>query len=110
MSDRRKSPGKEEIEMDDLNKKPGGMSSVLDITDSEPTEEDEEFKSLRKKYYQVSKDIRMDAIEEEKKELGQSESSPKVKYYEGSKNDRIKLLDEIKRQMEELESISKGKK
>lgn len=73
-------------------------------------EEDEEFKSLRKKYYQVSKDIRMDAIEEEKKELGQSESSPKVKYYEGSKNDRIKLLDEIKRQMEELESISKGKK
>lgn len=58
----------------------------------------------------MSKDIRMDAIEEEKQELEKNASSPKVKYYEGSKSDRIKMLDDIKRQMEELESISKSKK
>ncbi len=72
--------------------------------------EDEEFKTLRKKYYQVSKEIRLEALDDERKELANNEKSPDPKYYEGSRVERIKLLDEVKQQLENLEQMSKSKK
>ncbi|XKL65507.1 hypothetical protein PGB90_008927 [Kerria lacca] len=110
MSSKKRERGKEEIEMDDLNKKRGIIHDESFNISIDSQEKDEEFESLRKKYYKISKEIRLNAIEEEKRELENYEKSPIQKYYEGSKSERIKFLDDIKHQMKELEKIKKTKK
>lgn len=51
----------------------------------------------------------MSALLEEKKELERMIKSPAPKYYEGSREDRLQALEEEKELMEKLNDISKKK-
>ena len=71
----------------------------------------EEFNSWTKKYNFLSKEIRKNAIEQEKQELENLKKSPmtKYKYFEGSREERIQQLDEEKKLLEEMENLAKSK-
>lgn len=51
----------------------------------------------------------MSALIEEKKELEKMIKSPVKKYYEGSREDRLQALEEEKELIEKLSDISKNK-
>lgn len=63
-----------------------------------------------KKYNQISRKIRLAAIEKEKKELEEIEKSPQNKYYPGTKTDRIKIIDEEKELLEKMDKLAQIKR
>jgi hypothetical protein len=71
----------------------------------------EEFNLWTKKYNFIAKEIRKNAIEQEKSELENLKKSPitKLKYFEGSREDRILQLTEEKKIIEEMEKLAKEK-
>lgn len=69
-----------------------------------------EFNTWTKKYNHISKEIRRNAIEQEKQELKGLEKSPLVKYYEGSRIDRIQALEQEQKVIEEMEMNEKNAK
>ncbi|XP_065214494.1 uncharacterized protein LOC135841457 [Planococcus citri] len=107
----KKDKTKEEIEMVELKQKEGQMSSLSDpliISDSEE-KIDEEFRSSLKKYNQISRRIRLAAIEKEKRELEGFDKSPVNKYYPGTKIDRLKILEEEKELLQKMEKLAQSK-
>lgn len=70
----------------------------------------DQFNVWTKKYNRLSKEIRKNAVEEEKKELEGLEKSPLVKHYEGSRAERIQALEREQKQIEEMEKKRKTKK
>lgn len=67
------------------------------------------FASWSKKYYQISKEIRKNTLEQEKNELEDLRKSPIVKYFEGSREERIAALKEEKKLLDQMEALSTAK-
>lgn len=76
------------------------------------SDEMKEFNSWSKKYNFIAKEIRKNAIEQEKQELENLKNVPiaNYKYFEGTREDRILQLDEEKRLLEEMENLAKEKR